>query len=168
MFWLFFWPRGTWTPSSLTWDRTDTHCFRWQSLNHWPPLTLMCFFPGQWLSNELFFVFFFKFFFFFFDVEHFKVFIKFITILRLFYVSFCFGVGLWGMWDISSPTRDWSHIPCIGGWSPNHWTAREVPWAVLWVWLRGHLSRQLLGNVVYGRLDFGVAMIPSVSETYAS
>ena len=65
MFWLFFWPRGTWTPSSLTWDRTDTHCFRWQSLNHWPPLTLMCFFPGQWLSNELFFVFFFKFFFFF-------------------------------------------------------------------------------------------------------
>ena len=39
-------------------------------------------------------MFFFKFFFFFFDVEHFKVFIKFITILLLFYVSFCFGVGL--------------------------------------------------------------------------
>ena len=32
------------------------------------------------------------------------------------------------MWDISSPTRNWSHSPCVGRWSLNHWTVREVPW----------------------------------------
>ena len=28
---------------------------------------------------------------------------------------------------ISSPTRDWSHTPCIGSQSVNHWTTRKVP-----------------------------------------
>ena len=37
------------------------------------------------------------------------------------------GRGYWGMWDLSSPTRDGTQPPCIGRWSPNHWTAREVP-----------------------------------------
>ena len=41
----------------------------------------------------------------------------------LFYVLvFC----LQGMWDLSSPTRDQTCIPCIGRWSLNHWTTREV------------------------------------------
>ena len=31
------------------------------------------------------------------------------------------------MWDISSPTRDRSHVPCIGRWIPNHWATMEVP-----------------------------------------
>ena len=31
------------------------------------------------------------------------------------------------VWDLSSPTRDGTQHPCIGRWSPNHWTAREVP-----------------------------------------
>ena len=31
------------------------------------------------------------------------------------------------MWDLSSLTRDWTHVPCIGRWVPNHWTTREVP-----------------------------------------
>ena len=35
--------------------------------------------------------------------------------------------GLWGMWDLSSLTRDQTHTPCIGRWSLNHWTDREVP-----------------------------------------
>ena len=54
----------------------------------------------------------------------FKVFIEFITILLLFYV-----LVFWprGMWDLSSPTRDRTRIPCIVKWSPNHWTTREVP-----------------------------------------
>ena len=30
-----------------------------------------------------------------------------------------------GMWI--SPTRDWTHTPCIGRQSLNHWTTREVP-----------------------------------------
>ena len=33
----------------------------------------------------------------------------------------------WGMWDLSSPTRNWTCIPFIGRWSLSHWTTREVP-----------------------------------------
>ena len=54
----------------------------------------------------------------------FKVFIEFVTILLLFYV-----LVFWpqGMWDLSSPTRDRTHTPCIGRQSLNHWTTSEVP-----------------------------------------
>ena len=31
------------------------------------------------------------------------------------------------MWDLSPPTRDWTCTPCVGRWSPSHWTTREVP-----------------------------------------
>jgi len=31
------------------------------------------------------------------------------------------------MWELSSPTRDRSHNPCIRRQSPNHWATREVP-----------------------------------------
>ena len=54
----------------------------------------------------------------------FKVIIEFVTILLLFYVLVFWP---WGMWDLSSPTRDQTHTPCIGKRSLNHWTAREVP-----------------------------------------
>ena len=30
------------------------------------------------------------------------------------------------MWDLSSPTRDWTHVPCIGRQILNHWTTRQV------------------------------------------
>ena len=51
-------------------------------------------------------------------------FIEFVTILFLFY-----DLVLWphGMWGLSSPTRDRTHIPCIGRQSLNHWTARKFP-----------------------------------------
>ena len=29
------------------------------------------------------------------------------------------------MWDLSSPTRDRTHIPCIAGWIVNYWTTRK-------------------------------------------
>ena len=54
----------------------------------------------------------------------FKIFIEFVTILLLFYVL---AFWPWDMWGFSSPTRDQTHMPCIGRWSLNHWTAREVP-----------------------------------------
>ena len=54
----------------------------------------------------------------------FKVFIEFATMLLLFYILV---LWLWGMWDLSSPTRDRTRTPCIGRRSLNHWTAREVP-----------------------------------------
>ena len=31
------------------------------------------------------------------------------------------------MWDLSSRTRDWTCVLCIGRWILNHWTTREVP-----------------------------------------
>ena len=32
-----------------------------------------------------------------------------------------------GMWDLSSPTRDWTRVACIARQIPNHWTTRKVP-----------------------------------------
>ena len=32
-----------------------------------------------------------------------------------------------GMWYLTSPTRDWTCVPCIGRRILNHWTTREVP-----------------------------------------
>ena len=32
-----------------------------------------------------------------------------------------------GMQDLSSITRDWTHLPALAAWSLDHWTAREVP-----------------------------------------
>ena len=37
---------------------------------------------------------------------------------------------LWGMWDLSSQTRDWTHTPYFGTWSLNHWTTQEIPVSV--------------------------------------
>ena len=37
-----------------------------------------------------------------------------------------------GTWDLSSPTRDWTLIPCIGRWSLNYWTIRKVPNLLYW------------------------------------
>ena len=74
------------------------------------------------------FAFFFFLRFFFFNVDHFlKAFIEFLTTLLL----FCFGFCLWGMWDLSCPTRDQTHTLCIGGQSLNHWTTREVSYFLL-------------------------------------
>ena len=30
-------------------------------------------------------------------------------------------------WDLNSPTRDRTHVPCVGRWILYHWTTREVP-----------------------------------------
>ena len=48
-------------------------------------------------------------------------------------LQYCFCHMLWvffwpqGMWDLSPSTREWTHTPCIGRHSLNHWTTREVP-----------------------------------------
>ena len=31
------------------------------------------------------------------------------------------------LWDLSSPTKDQTHIPCIERWSLSHWTMRQAP-----------------------------------------
>ena len=78
-----------------------------------------------WNSKSLTFIWNYLFFFqieifFSFDVDHFKVFIEFVTILLLFYVWVFWPQGTWGL---SSLTRDPTCTPCV----LNHWTTREVP-----------------------------------------
>ena len=38
---------------------------------------------------------------------------------------FCF-FGCEALYDLSFPTRDHAHTPCIGRRSLNHWTTRDV------------------------------------------
>ena len=48
---------------------------------------------------------------------------------RVYGLSSC---GAWaslpsGVWDLSSPTKDQTHVLYIGRWILNHWTTRNVP-----------------------------------------
>ena len=54
----------------------------------------------------------------------FKVFVEFVAILLLFHV-----LVFWPhvLWNLSSPTRDWTQTPCIGRGNLKHWTTSEVP-----------------------------------------
>jgi len=45
-------------------------------------------------------------------------------------ISFCRwgrGATLCGLQNLGSHTRDWTQTPAMEAWSPNYWTAREVP-----------------------------------------
>ena len=66
----------------------------------------------------------------------FKVFIKFVTILLLFYV-----LVFWpqGMWNLNSPTRDQTHTPVLEGeiltTGPPRMSRAEFPFfSSLWNW----------------------------------
>ena len=82
-----------------------------------------------------------------------KVFIEFVTTLLLFYA---FG---WGAWlakrHVKSlfPTRAQTCSPCIGRWSLNHWTAREVP---CFAYLYSNCGPQWLSDI-YAR----IAILPN-------
>ena len=52
----------------------------------------------------------------------FKAFVEFLTILLLFDAL---DFGMQGMWNVCSPTRDRTHIPCLGSWSLSHWTDHQ-------------------------------------------
>ena len=39
-----------------------------------------------------------------------------------------------GMWGLSSPTRDGTHVPCSGSLESNHWTTRKVPLKAFILW----------------------------------
>ena len=39
------------------------------------------------------------------------------------------------MWDLSSLTRDQTHVSCVAGQILNHWTTREVPWSGFHIYL---------------------------------
>ena len=92
----------------------------------------------------LFFTNFLKFFFY---VDHFK---------SLYWICYniasvlCFGV-FWpkGIWDLSSPTRDWTCTPCLGRWSFNHWTTREVPYfSIKMVSIKMWMNRMFISSSI--------------------
>ena len=96
----------------------------------------------------------------------FKVCIEFVTVLLLFYFLFLWP---WDMWDLSSLTRYWTHTPCVGRWSLNHGTAREVPLCLFLIYIsllkmwtkklflhRMKMFLQLwMGHFVYKRMNKG-------------
>ena len=69
-----------------------------------------------------------------------------------FYVSVFWPRSLW---DLGSQTGDQTHIPCIGRWSLNHWTTREVPIQAL----------DCLPSMVS---SLETSLVPAPSEAYLS
>ena len=65
------------------------------------------------------------------------------------------------MWDLSSPTRDWTCVPCIGRQILNHGTTREVLWILTFEKIESQLfSTSLLSThlseFVFSQLQHGV------------
>ena len=90
----------------------------------------------------------------------FKVFMEFVTILLLLYVS---AFWPWGMWDLCSSTRDWTHTPCTGIWSLKNWTIGEVPAVVLlFVGFQGSLV--LFLPLVLARILLPFALISLLAQ----
>ena len=71
------------------------------------------------------------------------------------------------MWDISSPIKDRTCIPCILRWIVSHWTTREVPGALIFSLLedggRGWGLRRGTGEPQLGGGLDAVAGIPEHS-----
>ena len=42
-----------------------------------------------------------------------------------FFTFFFFFASPCSMWDLISPTRDWTQAPAVEAWNPNHWSASE-------------------------------------------
>ena len=97
----------------------------------------------------------------------FKVSIEFVTILSLFCV-----LVFWpqGMWDLNSLTRGQTHTPCIGRWSPNHWTTREVPKSGCWLteineWMYVYTCLYGSGNCSISHLNGTVSNYGKILES---
>ena len=54
------------------------------------------------------------------------------------------------MWDLSSPAKAGTHIPCIGRQIFNHWTTRKVPKPI---WFLGNFLPRWLGTRVCNSQD---------------
>ena len=97
---------STFSTSPLTLSSSSKHCH----------LSLMCgflFIKKNFLNGDCF------------DVDHFKN----LNWICYNMISVLHSLQFWlkDMWDLISPTRVWTHMPCTGNWSLTHWTTREVP-----------------------------------------
>ena len=43
------------------------------------------------------------------------------------FVIYFFLIVPYGMWDLSSPIRDWTWTLAVKVWSPNYWITRKIP-----------------------------------------
>ena len=73
---------------------------------------------------------------FFFNVDHFFKSLYWIcnnivSVLCFGFLFFFFFFWLQGMWDLISPTRNQTWMPCIRRWNLKYWPAREIPTNVL-------------------------------------
>ena len=60
-------------------------------------------------------------------------------------------------WDLSSPTRDLTCIPCIARWILNYWTTREIPHLINLGGLFLSTCRDLfISSVVFHSMDITV------------
>ena len=67
-----------------------------------------------------------------------KIFCCFFFLFLFFSFPFFFFFLPHVLWDLSSPTRNWTGAwgwsLAVSTWSPNHWTARNSPYSFLRAW----------------------------------
>ena len=92
-------------------------------------------------------------------IEIFRIFLLFFLIYIYIFFFFFFFFLPYCMWDLSFPTWDQTHTPCIGRPSPNHWTTTGWPYHTCWLvagpdWWQSHgLSLPeliLVSHCIYG------------------
>ena len=64
------------------------------------------------------------------------------------------------MWDLSSPTRDQTCVPCIGRWILNHWTTRKAPGFCFFSGI--YLGAEFLGNIAVLLLNTRASLVAQV------
>ena len=68
------------------------------------------------------------------------------------------------MWDLTSPTRDQTHIPCTGQLTLNHWTTRKVPNSAFIIAL-GVTTHGILRSHLQPELFTALSVCPVASVT---
>ena len=58
------------------------------------------------------------------------------------------------IWDLSSPTRGRTCVPCIGRWILNHWTTREILKNYFFVELNVSSGHCLKASLILMSVDF--------------
>ena len=90
-----------------------------------------------------------------------KILFKIKTRIKQFLIFFLIFSKLCGLWDLSFPTRDWTHTLCIWN-SLKHWITKEVPSMLFYCPFLAQntmlASRLMLIVLTFGRRNFGFRM----------
>ena len=66
---------------------------------------------------------------------------------------------LCGMWNLNSPTRDQTRIPCIGRCILNHWTSREFPALALFLSTMAFLQIYVSSHIHLCMYQYGASQL---------